>query len=159
MAKFKFELQDILEAKKFEQTRAENELGKALAAEKEIQGKLDLLAEQKIAMQQSVKNTKDFNQIIAANNFSVFVRKQSEFLFNEMAKAKIVTEQKRAALKKIMQNVDSLERLKDFQKEDFKAAQKRKLTKVVGGIVSAKYARENRKEKESSPSSETPSLR
>ena len=81
MTKFKFELQDILEAKKFEQTQAENELGKALAAEKEIQDKLDLLAEQKNVMQQSVRNTKYFNQIVTANNFSVFVRKQSEFLF------------------------------------------------------------------------------
>ena len=125
MTKFKFELQDILEAKKFEQTQAENELGKALAAEKEIQDKLDLLAEQKKAMQQSVKNTKDFNQIMAANNFSDFVRNQSEYLFKEMAEAKIVTEQKREILKKIMQSVDSLERLRDFQKEDFKAAQKR----------------------------------
>lgn len=158
MAKFKFELQDILDAKKFEQTRAENELGKALSAEKEIQGKLDLLAGQKVAMQQAVKNTKDFNQIVAANNFSVFVRKQSEVLFNEMAKAKIVTEQKRAALKKIMQNVDSLERLRDFQKEDFKAAQKRKQVKVIGGIVSAKYAREKQNKEENLPNNETPSL-
>lgn len=146
MAKFKFELQDILEAKKFEQTQAENELGKALAAEKEIQDKLDLLAEQKKAMQQSVKNTKDFNQIMAANNFSDFVRNQSEYLFREIAEAKIVTEQKREILKKIMQSVDSLERLRDFQKEDFKAAQKRKQTKIIGGIVSAKYAREHSKD-------------
>lgn len=146
MTKFKFELQDILEAKKFEQTQAENELGKALAAEKEIQDKLDLLAEQKRAMQQSVKNTKDFNQIMAANNFSDFVRNQSEYLFREMAEAKIVTEQKREILKKIMQSVDSLERLRDFQKEDFKAAQKRKQMKIIGGIVSAKYAREHSKD-------------
>lgn len=146
MTKFKFELQDILEAKKFEQTQAENELGKALAAEKEIQDKLDLLAEQKKAMQQSVKNTKDFNQIMAANNFSDFVRNQSEYLFREMAEAKIVTEQKREILKKIMQSVDSLERLRDFQKEDFKAAQKRKQMKIIGGIVSAKYAREHSKD-------------
>ncbi|UKI52833.1 MAG: flagellar FliJ family protein [Treponema sp.] len=146
MTKFKFELQDILEAKKFEQTQAENELGKALAAEKEIQDKLDLLAEQKKSMQQSVKNTKDFNQIMAANNFSDFVRNQSEYLFREMAEAKIVTEQKREVLKKIMQSVDSLERLRDFQKEDFKAAQKRKQMKIIGGIVSAKYAREHSKD-------------
>lgn len=146
MTKFKFELQDILEAKKFEQTQAENELGKALAAEKEIQDNLDLLAEQKRAMQQSVKNTKDFNQIMAANNFSDFVRNQSEYLFREMAEAKIVTEQKREILKKIMQSVDSLERLRDFQKEDFKAVQKRKQMKIIGGIVSAKYAREHSKD-------------
>lgn len=148
MAKFKFELQDILEAKKFEQTRAENELGKALAAEKEIQDKLALLAEQKTAMQQSVKNTKDFNQIVAANNFSLFVRTQSEFLFKEMAKAKIISGQKREILKKIMQSVDSLERLRDFQEEDFKAAQKRKQAKIIRGIVSAKYAREHSKDKD-----------
>ncbi len=145
MAKFNFELQDILEARKFEQTQAESELGKALAAEKEIQDKLDSLAAQKVQMQRDVKGSKDFNQIVAANNFSGFVKKQSEYLFNEMAKAKIVSEQKREVLKKIMQKVDSLERLKDFQKEEFKAEQKKKTVKQIGGIVSAKYAREKGK--------------
>ena len=51
-------------------------------------------------------------------------------------------------LKKIMQSVDSLERLRDFQEEDFKAAQKRKQAKIIGGIVSAKYAREHSKDKD-----------
>lgn len=141
MAKFKFELQDILEARKFEQTQAESELGIALAKEREIQEKIDALAEQKIASKQLVKNSKDFSQIVSANNFSEFIKKQTEFLLEEMAKAKLVTEQKREILKKIMQKVNSLESLRDMQQEEFKAEQKKKNAKLIGGIVSAKYAR------------------
>ncbi len=143
MAKFRFELQDILEARKFEQTQAENELGIALSAEREIQEKIDALAEQKILSEKSVKDTKDFSQIVSANNFSAFVREQTEFLLEEMTKAKIVSEQKREILKKAMQKVNSLERLRDFQKEEFKAEQKKKSAKLIGGIVSSKYAREH----------------
>ena len=49
MKKFKFELEDILKFRKFEQHQAEVELGKALAEEQEIQSNLDNLAQQKYA--------------------------------------------------------------------------------------------------------------
>ena len=49
MKKFKFELEDILKFRKFEQHQAEVELGKALAVEQEIQSNLDNLAQQKYA--------------------------------------------------------------------------------------------------------------
>ena len=48
MKKFKFELEDILKFRKFEQHQAEVELGKALAVEQEIQSNLDNLAQQKL---------------------------------------------------------------------------------------------------------------
>lgn len=147
MAKFRFELQDILEARKFEQTQAEQELGIALQKEREIQDKIDALAEQKVASKQLVKNSKDFSQIVSANNFSEFIKKQTEFLLEGMAKAKLETEQKREVLKKIMQKVNSLESLRDMQAEEFKTEQKKKSAKLIGGIVSAKYARENREKK------------
>ena len=143
MKKFNFELQDVLDFRKFEQTQAENELGKALAKEKEIQDQLDMLAQQKIQSQKSVQNAKDFSMIAQASSFSEFVRKQSEVLFERMAEAKLVSDQKREILKKAMQKVDALEKLKENQKEDFDAEEKRKTAKLLGQIVTVKYAREN----------------
>ena len=144
MAKFIFELQSVLDARKFEQSQAENELGKAVQAEKEIQDKIDCLAQQKIASRKLVKGSSDFSQISAAASFSEFVRKQTEFLLEEMAKAKIISEEKREILKKAMQKVDALEKLKEEQLNDFKLNEKRKLNKVINGIVTAKYAREHK---------------
>lgn len=143
MKKFNFELQDVLDFRKFEQTQAENELGKALAKEKEIQNQLDMLAQQKIQSQKSVQNAKDFSMIAQASSFSEFVRKQSEVLFERMAEAKLVSDQKREVLKTAMQKVDALEKLKETQKEDFDAEEKRKTAKLLGQIVTVKYAREN----------------
>lgn len=143
MKKFNFELQDVLDFRKFEQTQAENELGKALAKEKEIQDQLDMLAQQKIQSQKSVQNAKDFSMIAQASSFSEFVRKQSEVLFERMAEAKLVSDQKREVLKTAMQKVDALEKLKETQKEDFDAEEKRKTVKLLGQIVTVKYAREN----------------
>ena len=50
MKKFKFELEDILKFRKFEQHQAEVELGKALAVEQEIQSNLDNLAQQNMLL-------------------------------------------------------------------------------------------------------------
>lgn len=148
MKKFNFELQDVLDFRKFEQTQAENELGKALAKEKEIQDQLDMLAQQKIQSQKSVQNAKDFSMIAQASSFSEFVRKQSEFLFERMAEAKLVSDQKREILKKAMQKVDALEKLKENQQEEYKAEEKRLAAKNLGQIISVKYAREGKKTSE-----------
>ena len=55
MKKFKFELEDILKFRKFEQHQAEVELGKALAEEQEIESKLGNLAEQKFSASEYVR--------------------------------------------------------------------------------------------------------
>ena len=148
MKKFNFELQNVLDFRKFEQTQAENELGKALAKEKEIQDQLDMLAQQKIQSQKSVQNAKDFSMIAQASSFSEFVRKQSEVLFERMAEAKLVSDQKREILKKAMQKVDALEKLKENQQEEYKAEEKRLTAKNLGQIISVKYAREGKKTSE-----------
>lgn len=147
MKKFKFDLQDVLDFRKFEQTQAENELGKALAKEKEIQNQLDELALQKVTMQKQMNGSTDFSAISQASSFSSFVRKQSEYLLEQLTQAKMVSDQKREVLKNAMQKVDALEKLKESQKEDFDAEQKRKTAKLIGQIVTVKYARDG-KEKE-----------
>lgn len=116
MKKFSFELEDVLNFRKFEQQQAEIELGKAVQAEKEIQDKLDSLAAQKSLVKKSMKDSKDFSAISNASSYYDFIKKQSEFLFTKMAESKLVTEEKRKILNRCMQKTDALESLK---KEDF----------------------------------------
>ena len=144
MKKFKFDLQDVLDFRKFEQTQAEIELGKALAQEQKIQNQLDELALQKVTMQKQMNGSTDFSAISQASSFSSFVRKQSEYLLEQLTQAKMVSDQKREVLKNAMQKVDALEKLKESQKEDFDAEQKRKTAKLIGQIVTVKYAREGK---------------
>lgn len=120
MKKFSFELEDVLNFRKFEQQQAEIELGKAVQAEKEIQDKLNSLAAQKSLVKKSMKDSKDFSAISNASSYYDFIKKQSEFLFGKMAEAKLVTEEKRKILNRCMQKTDALESLKKEDLADYR---------------------------------------
>lgn len=94
MKKFVFELEDVMKYREFVQSQAEIELGKAMAAEHEIQVKLDALAMQAVSVKNSMKGSTDFEAIRSANSFYTFLDTQKEFLLKKMAEAKIVSEEK-----------------------------------------------------------------
>lgn len=141
MKKFKFELQDVLEFRKFEQQQAEVELGKALAVEKEIQDKLDELANQLAASKKIMKGSTDFYAIADANRFSSFVKAQSEYLLNQMAEAKLVSDQKREVLKTCMQKTNALEKLKETQLEEWKQQSDQEEDDFADDIVTGRYGK------------------
>ena len=142
MKKFKFELEDILKFRKFEQHQAEVELGKALAEEQEIQSKLDNLAQQRYAASEYVRGSKDFTDITAVLRFNEFIRTQTEFLMNKMAEAKLITEQKRNVLKEIIKKTDALERLKEHQLEEYKNLVNLEEENIVDDIVTSRFKKD-----------------
>lgn len=142
MKKFKFELEDILKFRKFEQHQAEVELGKALAVEQEIQAKLDNLAQQKFSASEYVRGSKDFTDITAVLRFNEFIRTQTEFLMNKMAEAKLITEQKRNILKEIIKKTDALERLKEHQLEEYKNLVNLEEENIVDDIVTSRFKKD-----------------
>ena len=131
MKKFKFELEDILKFRKFEQHQAEVELGKAVAEEQEIQSKLD-----------NVRGSKDFTDITTVLRFNEFIRTQTEFLMNKMAEAKLITEQKRNVLKEIIKKTDALERLKEHQFEEYKNLVNLEEENIVDDIVTSRFKKD-----------------
>lgn len=141
MQKFKFELQDVLQFRQFEQQQAEIELGKALAAEKEVQDKLDQLAQQLAETKRLMKGSSDFYAIADANRFSTFVKTQSEYLMNQMAELKLVSDQKREVLKGCMQKVNALEKLKEKQLEDWKQQENQEEEDFADDIVTGQFNR------------------
>lgn len=138
MKKFVFELENILDIRRFQQQQAEIELGKALAEEKEVQDQLDRLAKQKVQVSSAMKGSVNFADIANANQFYAFVRNRSELLMNELAQLKLVTDEKRNALQKAMQKTDSLENLKEQQKEEFVAAEKKREMREIDDIVTTR---------------------
>lgn len=139
MKKFEFELEEILNIRRFEQQQAEVELGKALAEEKKVQDKIDNLAMQQVTVKQQMKGCTNFSDIINANQFYAFVKKQTDFLLNQMAELKLVSEQKRDVLRNAMQKTDSLEKLKEQQLEEYKAEVKRIEKLELDNIVTTRY--------------------
>lgn len=142
MKKFKFELEDILKFRKFEQHQAEVELGKALAEEQEIQSKLDNLAQQKFSASEYVRGSKDFTDITTVLRFNEFIRTQTEFLMNKMAEAKLITEQKRNILKEIIKKTDALERLREHQLEEYKNLVNLEEENIVDDIVTSRFKKD-----------------
>ena len=67
------------------------------------------------------------------------MRNQSECLLNELAKAKLISDEKRSILKEAMQKVDSLEKLKEQQLEEYKAALIHEEDNELDDIVTSRF--------------------
>ncbi|MDE7291471.1 MAG: flagellar export protein FliJ [Treponemataceae bacterium] len=139
MKKFKFELESLLSLRKYEQEQAQIELGKAVSAETKIQADLDTLAEQYATVKKLGAGERDFAKIAEAQQFYSFVKYQQEQLFAQMAQAKLVTEEKRAAFNAAMQKTESLKKLRERKLEEHKAAQKKEEAKFLDDISTYKY--------------------
>lgn len=139
MKKFKFELESLLSLRKYEQEQAQIELGKAVSAEAKIQADLDTLAEQYATVKKLGEGERDFAKIAEAQQFYSFVKYQQEQLFAQMAQAKLVTEEKRAAFNAAMQKTESLKKLRERKFEEHKSAQKKEEAKFLDDISTYKY--------------------
>jgi flagellar protein FliJ len=119
MAKFKYELQEILEYRNFQKDEAQAELGKALAVENSIQDNLNQIANQYLQSKKSMKNSTDIQDIISESKFNNLLEYQKEELLKQLASAKIVSEEKRKKLQEIIQKTTALEKLKEKQQEAY----------------------------------------
>ncbi len=139
MKKFVFELEQLLNLRKYEQDQAQIELGKAVQAEQQIQDGLDQLARQYVATKRMTAGQTDFGAISQTQQFYQFIKLQQEKLMEDMAKAKIVTEEKRAAFNEAMQKHEAIKKLKERQYEIFKDEQRKIEAKATDDIVTSKY--------------------
>lgn len=125
--------------RKYEQEQAQIELGKAVSVETKIQSDLDALVEQYATVKKQGEGERDFAKIAEAQQFYSFVKYQQEQLFEQMAQAKLVTEEKRAAFNAAMQKTESLKKLRERKLEEHKAAQKKEEAKFLDDISTYKY--------------------
>ena len=139
MAKaFKFELQDVLEFRNFEKEQAQNELAKALAVETQINNQLQNIAAQFVSVRKQIDSFSDFEDIAAGNRRKVLLESQKEDLLNQLAQAKLVTEEKRAVLAQAMKKTTVLEKLKEKQLEDWKEEEDRKEAEMIDDLANAR---------------------
>ena len=121
MAKeFTFELQNILDFRNFEKEQAQNELAKALAVETQINNQLQDIAAKFISVRNHIDDSSDFEDIAIGNRHKVLLETQKEDLLNKLAQAKLVSDEKRAALAEIMKKTTALEKLREKEEEAFK---------------------------------------
>lgn len=143
MSKFKFELQNVLEIRNFEQQQAESELAKCIAVETEINKNLEVIAMQYAALKQQMKGSLDFSDMMSQSQYSKLLDYQKEQLLTQLAQAKIETEEKRKILTECMKKTSALEKMKELQYEDFKLETKRKENRRIEELSSIKSFSEN----------------
>ena len=122
MKKFVFELQKVLEFRDFEKQQAEGELAKALAVETEINDNLKKIAQNYASVKESMKGNLNFQDVMAQSQYNNLLEYQKEELLKQLAQAKLVTEQKREVLRECMKKTTALEKLREKQFADWKAA-------------------------------------
>lgn len=129
MKKFNFEFEQVLEYRNFEKKQAENELSKALAEETKINDNLKQIALQYSNLKNQMEGSFDFQDVMSQNRYVNLLEYQKDELLNQLAQAKLVTEEKRKKLSEIIKKTTALEKLKENQleiyKENVKAEEKK----------------------------------
>lgn len=143
MKKFKYDLQQVLEIRTFEQQQAEGELAKCIAVENEINNNLEIIASQYVALKNHAKGSLDFSDMMSQSQYANLLAFQKEELLNQLAQAKIETEEKRKILTECMKKTSALEKMKELQYEDFKLEVKRKENRRIEELSSIKSFSEN----------------
>lgn len=143
MKKFKYDLQQVLEIRTFEQQQAEGELAKCIAVENEINENLAIIANQYDALKKSTKGSLDFSEMMGQSQYANLLDYQKEQLLLQLAQAKLETEEKRKILTECMKKTSALEKMKELQYEDYKLELNQKENRRIEELSSIKSFSEN----------------
>ncbi|WP_178841357.1 flagellar export protein FliJ [Treponema berlinense] len=142
MQKFVFNMQKILNLRKFEEKQAQAELGKAVSAETRIQDTLNLIARQNVQTVQNASGIKNPLELYNLNNYLRLLSQRKEKLLQELAQAHIETEQKREKMREAMLKVKALEKLKEVRQNEWAQENKRREEKELDDIANSKQLRQ-----------------
>ena len=120
MKKFVFSLQKVLELREYEEDKAKLELGKAVAEVERLKRLLEENARNRIAANQSRKDTTDISLLLSIENYIIGLDAKKEKLLEELTMAQMVFEEKRNLYTKAMQDREVLSKLKEKQLSEYK---------------------------------------
>ena len=120
MKKFVFPLQKILELREYEEDKAKLELGKAVAELERIKRLLQEVAQNRVAANQSRKDTTDVIVLMNIENYIIGLDAKKEKLLEELTMAQMFFEEKRDLYTKAMQDREVLSKLKEKQLAEYK---------------------------------------
>ena len=120
MKKFVFSLQKVLELREYEEDKAKLELGKAVAEVERIKRLLEENARNRVAANQSRKDTNDVIILMNIENYIIGLDAKKEKLLEELTMAQMFFEEKRDLYTKAMQDREVLSKLKDKQLSEYK---------------------------------------
>ena len=84
-------------------------------------------------------NEKDIDDILCQNNYLKLLDFKKENALERLAQAKIISEQKRQVLMECTKKTTALEKLKDKQFADFKAAEDYKESEFIDDLATSRF--------------------
>ena len=141
MKKFKFSLEKVLSLREFEQNQAQIELGKAQSVVNEINEQLKFIASEIVKSNESRANSADLNFLLSVENYVNGLNYKKELLLEELAKAQLVLEEKRAIVVEAIKKRKSLEKLKEKQFEEYKKQYNLEEEKILDEISTSKFCK------------------
>ena len=142
MQKFTFNMQKILNLRRFEEKQAQAELGKAVSNETQIKNTLDLIARQNVQTVQNSSGIKNPSELFNLNNYLRLLSQRKEKLLQDLAKAHIETEQKREKMREAMMKVKALEKLREVRQTEWAQENRRREEKELDEISNSKQLRQ-----------------
>lgn len=141
MKRFSFSLEKVQNLKEFKKKQAEMELGKALQEEAKIQNTLDMLAQKKIDTIKAADEMKDIHSLYSVQHYFALLDERKEIALEELTRAKVLTDEKRAAMEQAMREVKAIENFKELKKAEWKKQQLQEEENAIDEIVTSKYNR------------------
>ena len=143
MKKFVFSMQKVLDLREFERKQAEAELGRALAEETKIQQTLEMVAQQRVSSIAAADKMSDLHELYNINQYFALLDQRKEQLLRNLAQAKIVTEQKRDAMREAMKKCKVLEQLKETRRAAWKKSALKEEEITIDDIVTSRFEKVN----------------
>lgn len=113
MKKFSFRLEKTLSLKTFKEKEAKINLGRAISEMQLIQNQIDSIGIEKHAQTKARSNAKDIYTLQSIELYINRLNLKLEELFEALAKAQLIVEEKRKALQEAMKETKVLHKLKE----------------------------------------------
>ena len=133
-------MQKILDLRAFEQSQAELELGKVNAEIARIQNELNAIAASRVSVTKSTDAVSgDVSLYSQTQNYCAFLDRRQEELFEQMAQAQLLAEQKREVVREAMKKVKVLEKLRETKLSQWKKERLDQEEKAMDDVVTAAF--------------------
>lgn len=139
MKKFNFSLEKVQNLKEFKKKQAELELGKAVQEETKIQNTLDMIAQKKVDTIRAADEMKDISALYSVQHYFSLLDERKETALENLARAKAVTDEKRAAMERAMREVKAIDNFKEMKKSEWKKECQKEEENAIDEIVTSKY--------------------
>lgn len=143
MKKFNFSLEKVQNLKEFKKKQAEMELGKAVQEEAKIQDTLDMIARKKVDTIRAADEMKDIGSLYSVQHYFSLLEERKEVAIENLTRAKVVTDEKRAAMERAMREVKAIENFREMKKSEWKKEQQKEEENTIDEIVTSKYNRKS----------------